>query len=320
VYALWGPDTSALRTQIAARAVSAAEASGDPRLEFASHLAAYNVAIESADHVTAVRSMARIRAIAQLRSEPRLRWTASLLETFEATMAGRLVEAEARATHNLELGLQIGEPDAFTFFAGQFFVIGTFGGRHADLLPIVEQTARDNPDMLAFELAHAIVLAAVGREKEARACLHAGMRRGFGSLPPDNIWTTSIIGYAVIAIELDDVDAAAELLPVVEPFGALVAFNGMSSQGPISAYVGKLASLVGAHDLAEESLHDALTTATAFGWHYHRATTLVALAQARRRRFGKLDDEAHRWLAEAGSLCREGGYNSWLPKVEELLT
>ena len=76
-----------------------------------------------------------LRAIAHAVAEPRLRWTVGLYDTFDATMAGRLDDAEALATANLELGMQIGVPDAFTFFAGQLFVIGTFGGRHEELLP-----------------------------------------------------------------------------------------------------------------------------------------------------------------------------------------
>ncbi len=49
-------------------------------------------------------------------------------------MAGRLDEAEALASANLELGTGIGAPDAFTLFAGQYFVIGTFAGKYGELL------------------------------------------------------------------------------------------------------------------------------------------------------------------------------------------
>ena len=67
---------------------------------------------------------------------------------------------------------------------------------------------------------------------------------------------------------------------------------------------GKLASLLGRHDEAEDHLRAALATATAFGWTYHRATTLFALAQARHRRLGALDEEGRSWLSEASELCR----------------
>ena len=77
---------------------------------------------------------------------------------------------------------------------------------------------------------------------------------------------TAVIGHAVLVIELGDVDAAALLFPIIEPFAAEVAFTGGSSQGPVSAYLGKLASLLGRYDVADTYLYVALETATAFGW------------------------------------------------------
>ena len=247
-----------------------------------------------------------------------MRWTVGLAETFTATMAGRLVEAEAIATQTLELGMQIGAPDAFTFFAAQFFAIGTFAGRHDELFPLVEQATKDDPLAIAFKLAYGIICHAVGREQPAREILDDGMASGFAALPVDNIWTTCVIGYAILAIELDHADAAAQLLPLLEPHANDVAFNGVTSQGPIAAYVGKLESLLGRHDDAEEHLRAALDIADAFGWQYHRATTLFALAQARHRRLGRLDAEGQAWLGEASELCRTLGFRTWIPRIDEL--
>ena len=77
----------------------------------------------------------------------------------------------------------------------------------------------------------------------------------------------------------------------------MISFNGATSQGPVGAYAGKLASLLGRHDEAESYLKAALSTAMAFGWTYHRATTLFALALAQHRRLGELDEEGRSWLS-----------------------
>jgi hypothetical protein len=317
--ALWTPGSGGRRAEIAARTVAAAETSGDPRLQFGAHHAAYSVAVESAEPATAARSLARLRATARSVGEPRLRWITGLCDTFDAMMAGQLDDAEALATRNLDLGLQIGAPDALTLFAAQYFVIGTFAGKHDELLPLVEQSMHENPGALPFRLAYGILCAAVGREHEARQILHSGMSAGFDALPVDNVWMTSVIGYAVLAIELADEVAAAQLLPVIEPFACDVAFNGITSQGPVAAYVGKLESLLGRHDQAEEHLRSALHVASGFGWTYHRATTLYALAQARHRAVGQLDETAGVWLDDALDLCRTGGFRSWLRPVEALV-
>jgi DNA-binding SARP family transcriptional activator/tetratricopeptide (TPR) repeat protein len=318
VSAIWTPGSAPMRNAVAAQALTSAATSGDPRLEFAVRMVAYNVAVESGDAAVAAHSLARIRATARSVGEPRLRWIAALYDTFDATMAGQLDEAEALASANLELGTGIGAPDAFTLFAGQYFVIGTFAGRHGELFPLVEQATRENPGVAPFELAYAIICAVVGRQDAARKVLQGAVANRLADIPADNLWMTRVIGYAVLAIELHDTDAAALLLPVIEPFAAEVAFSGLTSQGPVGAYVGKLSSLLGRHEEAEDHLQAALGTATAFGWTYHRATTLLALSQARYRGRGELDPEARSRLAEASELCRRFGFRRWIAQIDEL--
>jgi hypothetical protein len=80
------------------------------------------------------------------------------------------------------------------------------------------------------------------------------MAHGFAELAVDHFSTTSIIGYSVLAVLLEDAVAAAQLLPRILPFANGVALNGVRVQGPIAAYVGKVAARVGLHDLAEEHL------------------------------------------------------------------
>jgi DNA-binding SARP family transcriptional activator len=316
--ALWAPGNERLRNEVAARALSAAEASGDPLLQFSVNLAARQVAIESGDPVMAAHTLTRLRATAQNVGEPYLRWLIVLCEAFEAIMEGRLSDAETLAAEALDFGLQIGAPDAFTIYAAQFFVLRTFAGRHGELFPLVEQAARENPTVLPFRLAYGIICVAVGKPDAAREILHEGMESGFAEIAADIFWMTSVIAYVIIAIELDDRDAAAQLLPVIEPHVCEISFNGATSQGPVGAYAGKLASLLGHHDEAENYLRTALATATAFGWTYHRATTLFALAQARHRRLGGLDEEGLSWLSESSELCRAQGFQNWIAQIDHL--
>jgi DNA-binding SARP family transcriptional activator len=318
LYAVWAPGWSGLRADLAARAVAAAAELGDPLLEFNTHIAAYTVAIELADPAAAARSLSTLRTIAADVGEPGMRWTVGIYNTFDATMAARLDEAERLANENLELGMQIGEPDAFTVYATQFYAVGTFAGRHAELFPTVEQLAIEAPTASPIRMAYAVICAASGREDTARAILAEAQAAGFADIPRDMFWMTSIIGCAVVTVELGDVEAAAALFPIIEPFAAEVAFNGGSSQGPISAYLGKLASLLGRHDDADAYLRAALDTAVAFGWEYHRATTLIALAQSRLRRTGALDADARAWLAEAEAICRARSLHGWARRIESL--
>ena len=266
----------------------------------------------------AAHTLTRLRATAHNVGEPYLRWLIVVAETFEAMMAGRLGDAEALAAEALDFGLQIGATDAFAIYAGQFFVLRTFAGRHEELFPLVEQAARENPTVLPFTLAYGIICTAEGHDDAAREILREGTKSGFAEVAVDNFWMTSVIAYAIIALELDDREAAAQLLTIIEPHAREISFNGATSQGPVGAYAGKLASLLGRHDEAEAHLRAALATATAFGWNYHRATTLFALAQARQRRFGELDAEGRSWLSESSALCRAHGFSNWIAQIDDL--
>ena len=58
---------------------------------------------------------------------------------------------------------------------------------------------------------------------------------------------------------------------------------------------------------AREHFERALEVNRAFGWEYHEATTLVALARSRVRRTGVLDEDARRWLDRAAAIAEERG-------------
>ena len=112
-----------------------------------------------------------------------------------------------------------------------------------------------------------------------------------------------MLGYAILAIELEDLGAAAQLLAIIEPYAGEVATN----LGPVAAYVGRLASLLGRPEVAEQHLDAALEIADAFGWDYHRAAILIARAAARRRSLGRLDGPARGWLVTAEGICAARG-------------
>lgn len=316
--ALWTPVTAELRAEISGRAVTAAAASGDPYLRFVVNVTAFNTAVSLGDAERARVALAAIHEVVDTHTEPRMRWTLSVIDTFAATMAGRFQEAERLAHASVELGMALGETDAFSIFASQFYVISTFAGRYAEILPVVDQVLATGETAMPFRLAHAIACAVTGRRDEAAAVLDAGRVGGFAAVPQDLLWLTSIVGYAVLAIELGDRDAVAELFPLLEPYAGQVAFNGVTSQGPVAAYLGRLASMLGRYDEADRFLHAALATAETFGWEYHRASTLVCLAESRLWRKGTIDVHTGRLLDEAQKACEEHGIGWWADRIRVL--
>ncbi len=306
-FALWGPGALPLRRRLADRAATAAAATDDRYLQFWTSRAAFNVAVESADVASSTAALGRMQALAAELGQPTLQWIVGLTEVFDLTMRARLDDADELCGRMVEMGTRIGEPDAFSLYAAQLFVLRSFAGRYEELMPLLEDVLAANPDVLPFRLAHAIGCCAVGRTDEAATVLDAGASAGFAHVAEDYTWMTAIIGYAVLAIELEASAPARYLYPILEPYQHEVAFNGATSQGHIAAYLGKLASLTGDHDLADEHLQRALDVSRAFGWEYHEATTLVALARSRSRRRGALDAGAIAGLDRAQAIAEERG-------------
>jgi hypothetical protein len=316
LYALWGPDREAtrLRADVAKRSIAAAAAAGDLHLEFGVHAAAYTVAIQLADPAWAARSLERLHTIADQVGAPHMTWTVGWYEAFVATMQARFADADHLGRETVELGLAMGAADGVTLFAGQAAVLATIAGHHAELPPIVAQAISAGPVQLTFHLAHAIVSVASGPRNIAIGLLGEAAAAGFRNVPPDLMWMTSMLGYAILAIELEDLDAAAQLLAIIEPYAGEIATN----LGPVAAYAGRLASLLGRHDLADQHLSAALGIADAFDWDYHRTAILIARAKARRRLTGRLDDPARAWLATAEGICAADGLPGMLTAIGDL--
>ena len=120
-------------------------------------------------------------------------------------MAARFADAEALATANLELGMK---------HRGARRVHDASRVRCSSSAPSPAATAscsrsssrprRTTPASSRSSWRTEIICEAVGRDDVARETLHEGMAHGFAELPVDNFWTTSIIGYSVLAIQLED--------------------------------------------------------------------------------------------------------------------
>ena len=316
LYALWGPghEATRLRADVAERSIAAAAAAGDPHLEFSVHAAAYTVAIQLADPAGAARSLERLHTIADQIGAPHMTWTVGYYEAFVATMQARFADADRLVRETVVAGLAMGSTDSLTVFAGQAAVLATIAGYHAQLPPFVAEAIKTGPVKLTFRLAHAIVGVANGPREVASDLLGEAVAARFRHIPPDLMWMTSMLGYAILAIGLEDLGAAAQILAIIEPYTGEVATN----LGPVAAHAGRLASLLGQHDVADQHLNAAFEIADAFDWDYHRAAILMARAAARRRSLGQLDDPARAWLATAEGICAAHGLPGMLAVIGEL--
>lgn len=263
------------------RAALSTRPSSDPLVQFLWSRSRYQAAIEAADPRLARISLMRMRSIASVVRDPRLVWIVGIADTFEATMAGRLDEADQLAARTRSIGVGIGEPDALGVYGEQVVALRSFGDSDAEVVALLEELSRDAPHPGVVSLALAFRDAAAGRGEAARVLLEhlpdlvASGANDMGQL-------TATVGYAHLALTLQHVEAASVLYDTLLPHAGRVDFDAIMSFGPVDLTLGRLARMLGDDERAIVHLRDAASTARRCGWVLHEALARDALAETAR--------------------------------------
>ena len=278
---LLAPETLAERQANALEAVAAAELRADPMVRFyAYHWMAYSC-IESGDTVSARTWAGREQTIADRFRQPTTLWLRCADEANLAIIAGQLDRAGQLAATALEIG-QVSEPDALACFAAQQTSIAFERGSVGELVPLVEQAARDNPGVPGFRATLALALSATSRTQEARGLLEGAVASRFTEAPHDVTWLAVACILAEVSSRLEHVPAAAVLYRILEPWNGQIAFPAFGVWGPVALYLGSLALVLGDPEAAASHLSDATQAAIRAGaprWEQRAAGELERLAQ-----------------------------------------
>jgi hypothetical protein len=133
-------------------------------------------------------------------------------------------------------------------FAQQYSIERALG-RHHDLVPLLEATVRENPDVVAWAAGLARALVEAGRFDEGRAQLAAVVAR-LPSAPRNWSWIAALAVAAEASARLQDINAAAVVERLLAPYSGrlVVVASGTSCEGAVDRYLGLLAAT--RHDLA----------------------------------------------------------------------
>jgi DNA-binding SARP family transcriptional activator len=173
------------------------------------------------------------------------RWIALVHQAWRAGVAGRLADSESFNDRAFEIGIETSQPDAFVLFAGALFLMRDAAGRWDELIPAMEQSVAENPDIAAFRACLAKSYAGVGRVDEARHLLDADAETGFESVVRDVVWATTLCIYGHVAADLGATDASSRLLDHLCPHVHLVATDGAHVYQPVALAAGRLATHLG---------------------------------------------------------------------------
>ncbi len=204
--------------------------------------------IEELDRCSAV-----MKALVEKVDQPMLHWSYLIQRTHRALIAGDTDEAERLATECLEIGTDSGQPDASTIFAMHLFGVNEQRGTTDALIPVIEEIRNDMQDIDKAAVESALALAYVegGRLDDARQVLAHFADRGF-QLPADSVWLWSMTNYGNVAIECGERQMAGSLFDLLAPWSDQLSTNGGgSTNGPVSHFLGGLATVLGRYDDAD---------------------------------------------------------------------
>jgi DNA-binding SARP family transcriptional activator/tetratricopeptide (TPR) repeat protein len=233
-----------------ADALLRAERVGDPVLHFWAATARRIISATAGDRAEVDRCLEIGKVLSDQLNQPTLTWTHTYATADRVLLAGDLNEAERLANEALAIGTQSGEPDAVGVFSGQLLSICSQRGTMGDLIPLIEQAVANNPGLPVYKSVLAAAHAEGGRTEVARQVLEESAKVGF-ELPNDIAWVTGMVTYAEAAIECRDPRFAEPLFSALRPWSDQFSYNDVTTEGPVSHYLGGLATVLGLFDEAE---------------------------------------------------------------------
>jgi tetratricopeptide (TPR) repeat protein len=238
--------------------------------------------------------------------QPMLIWNARYHAARRAMLSGDPDEVERYATEALEIGTDSGQPDAFAFYGAQLITVGVQRGSVGDLVPLIEDAARQNPDVSGFKAALALALT-FGPEPEAALPWLDAVVPGAPALPLDMAWLTSMTLYAEAAVRLEAHEPARGIIDQLSPWHAQISDNGLTVQGPVAYYLGGLCMVLGRVEDAETFFKAAVDLSRRAGAEFHLASAQLGYARLLLQR-NSSDARGRQMLSDAADSAKRRGY------------
>jgi class 3 adenylate cyclase len=250
--ALQVPSLLELSLSRTADALIRAERIGDPVQMFWAAQWRAEASARAGDIEEMNRCIAINEAIAEQLDQPLFTWDYTFVSSLPAQIAGETDRAEQLATAALEIGTDCGQPDAAIIFGAQLMIVSGQRGTMSDLAPLIEEMATKTPDISPWLFGSLLAKAHVegDRIEDARRILERFAAADF-DLPLDQTWLTGMVDFADAAIECRDPKYAGPLFDRLAPWASQLPATGGSALGPVSHYLGGLATVLGRYDEAD---------------------------------------------------------------------
>jgi class 3 adenylate cyclase/tetratricopeptide (TPR) repeat protein len=288
---LWVADTLERRIDVANDLVGAASASGDIDVALEGHGWIFVDLAEQGDIPGAMAHLDFYVRLAEGLKQPIHGWATTLLWAMLALLSGEHDRAEQLCNEALALGQKAQSPNAFPLYGGQLLFLRRQQGRSAEMIPLVQNLARQFPTVGAWNVALAMLYCDVGNRDAARAEVEQLAAADYRQINYDNLWLAAMAQLCLVAGYLDDARNAGALYERLQQFAGrnVIVANAIVSLGSMSRYLGILATVLERWDRAVEHFRHAIAFNTAMGGRPHTLYAQVDFARMLLRRGGRGD-------------------------------
>jgi class 3 adenylate cyclase/tetratricopeptide (TPR) repeat protein len=310
-YSLLVPSLLEQALALSADALIRAERVGDPTLHFLAYLIRTDVAAQNGDIDEVDRGLLALGSLAEQLDQPFFSWTHAWLRSTRAQIAGDWNQAEQLATEALQIGTDGGQPDATFMFGSQLIIVNHQRGTLGELVPVLEQMVADAPDLAGvLTAALALAYAETDRIEEANQLLEDFVAGGF-DLPVDPVWLLTMAEWADVAIVCGHRDCAGPLSDRLAPWDSQLCLAPVACVGPVSLYLGGLATVLGRYDEADAYFAQSSAYSSRVGAKFVAARTdhLWGTMFAERQAPGDIE-KARDHLTKAHSVAAANGYGT----------
>ncbi len=302
--AIAGPDDVAARASEASEIIAIAEAEGDGPLELLGRRLRYVARLESGDAAGAGADAGAFERRAAAIGTPLYTWYADRWRGQMAVVAGDDTAAEAACRHVAAVGRATGSANASMLAVVLGLMVRWARADYEGAVERMGALTTDFPEVAVFLSsvgANARALALAGYHDAARDLVDRTQAIGLDATVRDAEWLPNVVTLLDTAVLLGH-PFLPDILAVVEPYAALVAFEGIGAglYGSVARFVALGCAALGRHDDAVAYARQAIDVNRRFG--------------------GRLAVDAERTLAEvsgtpttiappstaAGALVRDG--------------
>ncbi|MGZ4805663.1 MAG: hypothetical protein ACXV5U_04705, partial [Ilumatobacteraceae bacterium] len=199
-------------------------------------------------------------------------YVAELMQSMLLLRRGQLDEAEKAMTANFERGIELGDADAFGYFAGQLMVLRWLQARTDEIVDVARQASVE-PTVMAGDVVYRAAFAAIAAdvggdvEEEARRELDGIATSGLQHIPTGSNWLVSMASIVEAAARIHDAEVADEARRLLAPYRAFPIMGSLGSVclGPVSRVLGLAAVTSGDREAGIEDLELAIADARRIG-------------------------------------------------------